>query len=137
MSLHSISDIIAGAGLLLFTGTDIAVTSGFEFAPLSAIMQVGVIAVLWFWLKDNKNLFQSQSKECKEQYQDLKVTFEKEVSDQRKHYQEMIDTMKKEHLENTNNFIKLLQEQKQETNGLRDDLKNLQIKLITHLDSKD
>jgi hypothetical protein len=114
MSLHTITDIIAGAGLFLFTSTDIVTSNGFEIAPINAIMQVGVVAVLWFWLRDNKLLFQKQTDKCEEQYEDLKKTFEKEVDEQRRHYNEWIEILKTEHVQDSQTLAKVLEEQKEE-----------------------
>jgi hypothetical protein len=71
------SDFLAGTGLLLFTGT--------EFLPLDniafeLITKFGVIAVLWFWLRDMK----MQMKEVRQDHQkqiDMIIQQQKEFND--------------------------------------------------------
>ena len=73
---HNLTDLLAGGGLFLFTGVDIAST---ESTILELVSKLGVIAVLWYWLRDLKS-------QMKEQL----TTFDKETNEIRNHYDKII-----------------------------------------------
>ena len=84
MDLQSGNNIVDGifaGGLLLFTGTEVA----FESSVLEVISKVGVIAVLWFWLRDLKSQMKAQL-----------TTFDKETNEIRAHYDKIIEDKNKE-----------------------------------------
>lgn len=81
MYLYSInsnfSDFIAGTGLLLFTSTEFLPTDNIAF---ELITKFGVVAVLWFWLRDMK----IQMKEVRQDHQkqiDMIIQQQKEFND--------------------------------------------------------
>jgi len=78
MDLHAGSNLIDGlfaGGLLLFTGADVA----FDSSILEIISKIGVVAVLWFWLRDLKAQMKAQL-----------TTFDKETNEIREHYDKII-----------------------------------------------
>jgi hypothetical protein len=78
---NSLVDGMFAGGLLLFTGTEVA----FESSVLEVISKVGVIAVLWFWLRDLKAQMKAQL-----------TTFDKETNEIRDHYDKIIEDKNKE-----------------------------------------
>lgn len=61
--MDKITDITVGMGLFLFTGAEI----GIENEILKIISNFGVIAVLWFWLKDMRRQMKELRDEHKQQ----------------------------------------------------------------------
>jgi hypothetical protein len=59
MDKSVIPDIMALSGLLLFTGAELSI----ESAIFEIISKFGVVAVLWFWLKEMKAQMKEQSKD--------------------------------------------------------------------------
>lgn len=79
---HNVTDIVAGACLLGFTGTELI---GGDLALIEIISKFGVVAVLWFWLRD-----------LKKQLKDQLLTFDKETNEIRKNYDNIIEDKNKE-----------------------------------------
>jgi len=59
MDKSVIPDIAALGGLLLFTGAEVSI----EGAIFEIISKFGVVAVLWFWLREMKEQMKEQSKD--------------------------------------------------------------------------
>lgn len=91
-----ITDLMTGAGLLLFTGADAAFDQGTVFELLS---KFGVVAVLWFWLKDLKSQLKGQLSE-----------FREEASQIRGHYDKILEDKSKDFLDYKDRIDKLMQE---------------------------
>lgn len=91
-----ITDMISGGALLLFTGADAALDQGTIFELLS---KFGVVAVLWFWLKDLKSQLKGQLQE-----------FRNEASEIRGHYDKILDDKSKDFLDYKDRIDKLMQE---------------------------
>ena len=68
------ADLIAGAGMLLFTGAEALMDSPQIFEILS---KFGIIAVLWFWLKDLKNQMKDQLKAFDKETDEIRSTYDK------------------------------------------------------------
>lgn len=68
------TDLIAGAGMFLFTGVETLVDSPQVFEILS---KFGIIAVLWFWLKDLKNQMKEQLKAFDKETDEIRNTYDK------------------------------------------------------------
>jgi 4-hydroxybenzoate polyprenyltransferase len=69
---NNISDGLVGTFLLMFTGAEL----GIENEILKIISNFGVIAVLWFWLKDMRNQMKDLREEHKEQVKTLNDMYE-------------------------------------------------------------
>jgi hypothetical protein len=82
---HNIGDIAAGALLLAFTGTEMI---GGDLAIIEILSKFGVVAVLWFWLRD-----------LKRQLKDKRLTFDKETNEIRKHYDNILEDKNKEFID--------------------------------------
>lgn len=91
-----ITDIASAGALLLFTGADAALDQSTIFELLS---KFGVVAVLWFWLKDMKAQLKGQLKEFKE-----------ETKDQREHYDKLLLNKEQEFNDYKNRMDRLLDE---------------------------
>jgi hypothetical protein len=102
---NSIIDGLFAGGLLLFTGADVA----FESSILEVISKVGVIAVLWFWLKDLKSQMKAQL-----------TTFDKETDEMRKHYDKIIEDKNKEFHEYRERMSQQIKEKDAYINELHD-----------------
>lgn len=68
----NITDFVVGSTFLLFTGADL----GIENNILEIISKFGVIAVLWFWLKDMRRQMKDLREEHKEQVKTLNDMYE-------------------------------------------------------------
>ena len=68
----NITDLAVGSVFLLFTGADL----GIENNILEIISKFGVIAVLWFWLKDMRRQMKELREEHKEQVKTLNDMYE-------------------------------------------------------------
>lgn len=68
----NITDLAVGSFFLLFTGADL----GIESNILEIISKFGVIAVLWFWLKDMRRQMKELRDEHKEQVKTLNDMYE-------------------------------------------------------------
>jgi hypothetical protein len=68
----NITDLAVGSVFLLFTGADL----GIESNILEIISKFGVIAVLWFWLKDMRRQMKELREEHKEQVKTLNDMYE-------------------------------------------------------------
>ena len=83
MNINSdVTDLIAASGLFLFTGADVTSTD----TVFEIISKFGVVAVLWYWLKDMKGQMHS-----------LLKTFDKETNEIREHYDKVITELRSEH----------------------------------------
>ena len=92
---HNAVDLIAGTGLFLFTGAEVAVSESTIFEILS---KFGVIAVLWFWLKDLKkqmkdqlNIFDKETNELKTQYEKILLDKNEEFKDYKERMEKLLN----------------------------------------------
>ena len=69
MDKSVIPDIMALSGLLLFTGAELSI----ESAIFEIISKFGVVAVLWFWLREMKDQMKEQSKDFYEETEKLRT----------------------------------------------------------------
>jgi len=104
------TDALAATGLLLFTGADISATDNI----IEVISKLGVVGVLWYWLKD-----------MKEQMKLLLETFDTETNEIREHYGKLIDDMKEEHVDYKNRIDKQLKHRTTEVGNLNNKIYEL------------
>ena len=69
MDKSIIVDLAAFSGLFLFTGAEVAI----ESTIFEIISKFGVVAVLWFWLKEMKEQMKVQSKDFYEETEKLRT----------------------------------------------------------------
>lgn len=113
---HNIGDIAAGVLMLAFTGTELM---GGEIALIEIISKFGVVAVLWFWLRD-----------LKKQLKDQLLTFDKETNEIRKHYDKILEDKNKEFIDYKDRMDKQLTE--------KDDfIKEVQNKIVSEVIGSD
>jgi hypothetical protein len=105
-----IADSLAAGGLLLFTGADITATDSI----IEIISKFGVVAVLWYWLKDMKS-----------QMKTLTVTFDKETDEIRTHYEKIIIKIREEHRSDLEKYDTKLEKKDLEKDNLQNKLYNL------------
>ena len=105
MDKSVIPDIMALSGLLLFTGAELSI----EGAIFEIISKFGVVAVLWFWLKEMKEQMKEQSKDfyseteklrtehrnTMHEFQEIHKEHKELLADQLKAKDEIIKTLKK------------------------------------------
>jgi hypothetical protein len=105
MDKSVIPDIMALSGLLLFTGAELSI----EGAIFEIISKFGVVAVLWFWLKEMKEQMKEQSKDfyseteklrtehknTMHEFQDIHKEHKELLADQLKAKDEIIKSLKK------------------------------------------
>ena len=105
MDKSVIPDIMALSGLFLFTGAEVSV----EGAIFEIISKFGVVAVLWFWLREMKEQMKEQSKDfyseteklrqehknTMHEFQDIHKEHKELLADQLKAKDEIIKSLKK------------------------------------------
>ena len=105
MDKSVIPDMMALSGLFLFTGAEVSV----EGAIFEIISKFGVVAVLWFWLKEMKDQMKEQSKDfyseteklrqehknTMHEFQEIHKEHKEILTDQLKAKDEIIKSLKK------------------------------------------
>jgi hypothetical protein len=105
MDKSVIPDIMALSGLFLFTGAEVSV----EGAIFEIISKFGVVAVLWFWLREMKEQMKEQSKDfyseteklrqehknTMHEFQEIHKEHKEILTDQLKAKDEIIKSLKK------------------------------------------
>jgi hypothetical protein len=90
MDNNSLIDISAAAGLFLFTGAEV----GIESTVFEVISKFGVVAVLWFWLRDMKIQMKEQLTTFSTETEKLRVEHQgnlKEVSEIHKDFRDRME----------------------------------------------
>ena len=90
MDNNSLIDISAAAGLFLFTSTEV----GIESTVFEVISKFGVVAVLWFWLRDMKIQMKEQLTTFSTETEKLRVEHQgnlKEVSEIHKDFRDRME----------------------------------------------
>lgn len=91
--ISMITDIGTAVGLLLFTGAEAAFD---QSTILELLSKFGVIAVLWYWLKDLKSQLQNQLTEFRGEAKEIRNHYDKileDKSDDFKDYKDRIDKL--------------------------------------------
>jgi hypothetical protein len=99
--MPNITDGLFCSGLLFLTGTDVIMTESTIFEILS---KFGVVAVLWYWLRDLKSQlknqlteFRDETKEIREHYDRLMVDKTYDLKDHKDRIDKLLnETMNKE-----------------------------------------
>ena len=104
MDKSVIPDIAALSGLLLFTGAEVSI----EGAIFEIISKFGVVAVLWFWLKEMKEQMKEQSKDFYAETEKLRNEHKNTMHEFQEIHKEHKELLTKQ-LENKDDIIKLLQ----------------------------
>jgi hypothetical protein len=94
MDKSIIVDVAAFSGLFLFTGAEVAI----ESTIFEIISKFGVVAVLWFWLKEMKEQMKNQVKGFNEETEKLR--------NEHKNTMHEISEIHKEHKESLNEQLK-------------------------------
>jgi len=95
MDKSVIPDFMALGGLFLFTGAEVSI----EGAIFEIISKFGVVAVLWFWLKEMKEQMKEQSKDFYAETEKLRTEHKNTMHE----FQEI----HKEHKESLNEQLKV------------------------------
>jgi len=104
MDKSVIPDFMALGGLFLFTGAEVSV----EGAIFEIISKFGVVAVLWFWLKEMKEQMKEQSKDFYAETEKLRTEHKNTMHEFQEIHKEHKELLTKQ-LENKDDIIKLLQ----------------------------
>lgn len=108
MNLDSdIVDLTAAAGFLLFTGADV----GASDTIFEIISKFGVVAVLWYWLRDIKS-----------QMKDQLIVFKEETTEIREHHDKIIEELKEEHKDYKDRIDKQINQSNEEKLSLQNKL---------------
>lgn len=108
MDNNSLIDISAAAGLFLFTSTEV----GIESTVFEVISKFGVVAVLWFWLRDMKIQMKEQLTTFSTETEKLRVEHQgnlKEVSEIHKDFRDRMEkqiTVKDEQIKTLQDKLK-------------------------------
>ena len=95
MDNGNVVDIAVGAIFLFFTGTE---SLTIDSQILEIISKFGVIAVLWFWLRDMRSQIRVMSKSFENETREIREDHERQVKlllDQQKEFNERIDKILK------------------------------------------
>lgn len=90
MENNTIIDITAGAALMLFTGAEVSL----ESTVFDLISKFGVVAVLWFWLRDMKIQMKDQLTTFSTETEKLRVEHQtnlKEISEIHKDFRDRME----------------------------------------------
>lgn len=104
MDKSIIVDVAAFSGLFLFTGAEVAI----ESTIFEIISKFGVVAVLWFWLKEMKEQMKVQSKDFYDETEKLRTEHKNTMHEFQEIHKEHKELLTKQ-LENKDDIIKLLQ----------------------------
>jgi hypothetical protein len=92
MENGSIVDLTAGTFLLLFTSADV----GIDGSIFDLISKFGVVAVLWFWLRDMKIQMKEQLTTFSGETEKLRIEHEKNVKEVSEIHKDFRDRMEKQ-----------------------------------------
>jgi hypothetical protein len=92
MDNNSIIDLTAATGLFLFTGAEV----GLESTAFDIISKFGVIAVLWFWLRDMKIQMKDQLSTFSTETEKLRVEHQSNLKDISDIHKDFRDRMEKQ-----------------------------------------
>ena len=92
MENGTIVDITAGTFLLLFTSADV----GIDGSIFDLVSKFGVVAVLWFWLRDMKIQMKDQLTTFSGETEKLRLEHEKNVKEVSEIHKDFRDRMEKQ-----------------------------------------
>jgi hypothetical protein len=92
MENNTIIDLTAGTALMLFTGAEV----GLESTVFDLISKFGVVAVLWFWLRDMKIQMKEQLTTFSTETEKLRVEHDKNIKEISEIHKDFRDRMEKQ-----------------------------------------
>jgi hypothetical protein len=90
---QEITDALFGVGILFLTGTDAFLTESTIFEILS---KFGVVAVLWYWLKDLKNQLKEQLGEFRDETKEIRTHYDKLMQDRKEDFDKLMNEILKD-----------------------------------------
>ena len=108
MENNTVIDLTAAAGLFLFTGAEV----GIESTIFEIISKFGVVAVLWFWLRDMKIQMKEQLTTFSTETEKLRIEHQsnlKEISEIHKDFRDRMEkqiTVKDEQIKTLQDKLK-------------------------------
>jgi hypothetical protein len=102
--LNDFADSMVGTTLLLFTGAEVVSSN----TAIELITKLGVIAVLWFWLRDLKKQMKDQLDSFEKRTDEVEDRYEKILADKVSEYKDYKERMDKIMAEKTEE-VRLLQ----------------------------
>jgi hypothetical protein len=108
MENNTVIDLTAAAGLFLFTGAEV----GIESTIFEIISKFGVVAVLWFWLRDMKIQMKEQLTTFSTETEKLRTEHQgnlKEISEIHKDFRDRMEkqiTVKDEQIKTLQDKLK-------------------------------
>jgi len=103
---HNLTDLLASGSLFLFTGVELAST---ESTILELISKLGVVAVLWFWLRDLKKQMKEQSELFDKETNEIRMNYDRLIANKDIEHAGYKDRLEKEILDKSET-IKILQD---------------------------
>lgn len=92
MPNNILPDAIAAGALLLFTGAEVAIEQSTIFEILS---KFGVVAVLWYWLRDLKAQLKEQISEFRDESKEIRGHYDKILEDKSRDFIDYKDRIDK------------------------------------------
>ncbi len=105
-------DALVGGSFLLFTGAEVVASD----TVIELLSKFGVVAVLWYWLKD-----------MKDRVSELLKTFDTENKEMRDHYDKIITGLKEEHRDYKDRVDKQLEHRVIEIHELNKTIQDLTV----------
>ena len=90
---QGLTDGLFGIGMLLLTGTDAFLNESTIFEILS---KFGVIAVLWYWLKDLKEQLKQQLGEFRDETKEIRTHYDKLMQDRKEDFDKLMNEILKD-----------------------------------------
>jgi hypothetical protein len=90
---QGLTDGLFGIGMLFLTGTDVFLTESTIFEILS---KFGVIAVLWYWLRDLKAQLKEQLGEFRDETKEIRTHYDKLMQDRKEDFDKLMNEILKD-----------------------------------------
>ena len=90
---QGLTDGLFGIGMLLLNGTDAFLNESTIFEILS---KFGVIAVLWYWLKDLKEQLKEQLGEFRDETKEIRTHYDKLMQDRKEDFDKLMNEILKD-----------------------------------------
>ena len=90
---QELTDGLFGIGMLFLTGTDAFLNESTIFEILS---KFGVIAVLWYWLRDLKAQLKEQLGEFRDETKEIRTHYDKLMQDRKDDFDKLMNEILKD-----------------------------------------